>query len=164
MDTGTITFIIVMVLCIAIPIVIYDAKKNKKKNQSHRRLLDLAEKNSSTITEYDRWNNSEIGVDKESGILFFISTIEGKDVDNVINLAEIQKCKYVNSSRTINNKESYQVVVDKLALVFEYRDKSNHETTVEFYNSNYDSVVLNGEIQMTQKWNEIINNFVSTRK
>ena len=162
MDSGTIIFVAILVLSCVIPLVIVNRNKSKKEKLFFRALTDLAEKSNCRISEYDLWRNTEIGIDKAARKLFYIRNMENEEVKKEINLAEIQKCRVFNSSRTVINNSSNQIVTERLELAFVNRDKNVPDVTLEFYNSTTDSLYLNGEIQLTEKWAGIINSVLTS--
>ena len=157
MESGTlIASLIIVVSCVLLVVIVNRKKKNKDK-QFIQSLFDFAEQSNCTISEYDLWNNSLIGIDKDSHKLFFIRKEEENAIIKEIDLSEIQKCNVINSSRIVNNKESVQNVIDKLELSFTCRDPKKTEMNLEFYNTNRDNLFLNGELSLIEKWSEIIN-------
>jgi len=157
MESGTlIAVLIIVVSCILLVLIVNRKKKNKEK-RFIQTLLDLADKRQCKISEYDHWNNTLIGIDKDLHKLFFIRKTEEKAIIHEIDLLEIQKCKVVNTSRIVTLKESTQNVLDKLELSFTYRDQKKHETYLEFYNTNRDNLFLNGELSLIEKWSETVN-------
>jgi hypothetical protein len=157
MESGTlIAFLIIVVGCILLVILVNRKKKNKDK-RFVQTLFDFAERSNCKISEYDLWNNTLIGIDKGSHKLFFIRETEDNAIINEIDLFEIQKCKVINSSRIVNNKVSAQNVIDKLELLFTFRDSKKPETYLEFYNTNRDNLFMNGELSLIEKWLETVN-------
>ena len=161
MDSESAIFILMMVLACIIPIAIINKKKKNKERQFLQTLFDLAEKNNCKITDHDRWGNTAIGIDQKAGKLFFIRKTSDGDSSKEVDLYEVKKCRFVNTSRIVNLKESNQKVIEKLELVFTLSDPKKSEIILEFYNSIYDSLSLRGEIQLGEKWSEIVNAKIS---
>jgi len=46
-------------------------------------------------------------------------------------------------------------------LVFSFQDKGKNEVVLEFYNAEYDSSTLTGELQLVEKWCKIFNEKIS---
>lgn len=157
MGTGTIIFVLVVLIGIVLPIVLLNSKKKNKEKQFIKTLFDLAEKNNCKISEHNLWNNTLIGIDKETRKLFFIRKTDNNLTTNEIDLSEIQKCRIVKSNRIVNNKDSENNVVDKLELSFAFRDTKKSETILEFYNTNRDNLTVYRELQLIEKWSELVN-------
>jgi hypothetical protein len=136
-------------------------KRDKKMLQE---LQIFAESNNCKISQHELWNNSQIGVDETANAVFFIKKLKEKEIKQQINLNEIEKCRVINSGRTVSNKNGSHKVVDKLDLAFTFHDKNNGEITIEFYNSDYDSLTLSGELQLVEKWYKIINDRISSSR
>jgi len=156
MDLGTILGLTSLAICIFVILLLISYSKKKKK-QFFQKLFDLAGKSNCKISESDHWNETLIGIDKEVNKLFFIRKTGDKDVNLEIDLADIQKCRLVNSSRMVTSKESTNNVIDKLELVLTRRDLKAEDTVLEFYNTNRDNLFLNGELALSEKWAAVIN-------
>jgi len=55
-------------------------------------------------------------------------------------------------------------VVDKLELSFYPVEKGKPEISIEFYNDEYDSLTLSGELQLAEKWEKLLNEQLKTPK
>jgi len=152
-----IIFGLVILIIIVLAVVIVNSNKKNKKKQFVQTLTDLAEKSNCKISEYDLWNNTLIGIDKDARKLFFIRKNEANAISNVIDLQGIQKCRAINSSRVVTNNDSNHTVTDKIELALTSPDAKIADTNLEFYNTNRDNLFLNGEIQLAEKWAAIVN-------
>lgn len=161
MDSGSIIFGLVVIIGIVVPIVIQNNKSKKKEKQFLNILSGLAEKNNCNLSEHELWVKGAIGIDKAAQQLFFMKKTANGEVQQVINLAEMQKCRVVNTHRIVNNKESDQKVIEKLELAFSNREPKKPDTFLEFYNTNLDNLTLNGEVQLTEKWVGIANKSIA---
>lgn len=157
MDLGTITALAVFLLICLILIVITGRNSRKKEKQFLQAFYGLAEKHQCKIFQYDRWRSTAIGIDENSGKVFFIRKLGGKEILQYINLEEILRCRVISTTRNVSSKEGKIKVTDKLELAFTYRDKNSPEIYLEFYNADYESLTLRGELQMAEKWCEIAN-------
>jgi len=162
MNSELIIYLAVVAISCAIPIIIINSKKKRKEKLFIQLLLDLAEKSNSKITQRDLWNNSQIGIDKEACRLFYIKQTNSEEVIKVVDLSEIQKCRVINTSRTVNFKDSVQTVLEKLELAFVNQDKNKSEIILGFYDSAIDSLSLRNEFILTEKWSEIVNSTITT--
>lgn len=161
MDLGaTIVGIVIVGVCI-IPFVLINRNSRKKKERLLTGLFGYAEKNNDKISRFDVWSNSTIGIDDTSRRIFFTGKVNETEIFQLIPLDEIQKCRLINSSRTVNHKDGNYKVIDKLELAFTYWEKGKPETVLEFYNRETDSLTLTGELQLTEKWNAIANESIS---
>jgi hypothetical protein len=138
-------------------VVIVNSNKKNKKKQFVQTLTDLAEKNNCKISEHDLWNNSLIGIDTSANQLFFIRKNGENAISNVIDLQGIQKCRVINSSRVVTNKDSNHTVTDKIELALTSPDAKISDTILEIYNTNRDNLFLNGELPLAEKWAAIVN-------
>jgi len=160
MDTGSIIFLVVLVVLCAIPILIINSKKKKSEKLFLQALFNLAANSNCNISEHECWHNAEIGIDREASKLFFIRKTGTDEVASEINLSEMQKCRFVNTNRSVVNGGGNQTVIERLELVFTSQDKNKANTILDLYNSHYDSLTLRGEIQLAEKWEEIANSMM----
>jgi ribonucleotide monophosphatase NagD (HAD superfamily) len=160
MDFGII-FGLVILIIIALAVVISNSSKKNKKKQLVKLLYDFAGKSHCKISEHDLWNNTLIGIDKDRHKLFFIRMSGENEVKTEIDLQGIQKCRVINSNRVVTSGDSVHTVTDKLELALTSPDTKIADTILEFYNTNRDNLFLNGELQLTDKWAEIVNANIS---
>lgn len=156
MKTGTLIIGIMVILAIAIPIALLSIKNNKRKKEFMQKLNDYAKKNNCVISESDHWNTTLIGIDKMAGKLFYIKSRPDAIIERTISLDEIQKCRIINTSRTVKAQDQSNTVIDKLELAFTYYDKNRSEEVLEFYNNVFDGLALNDELMLLDKWLEIV--------
>ncbi|PKP29564.1 MAG: hypothetical protein CVU00_14995 [Bacteroidetes bacterium HGW-Bacteroidetes-17] len=157
MELGTIITGIILLLVFVLPIVLLNQKRAKDGKQFSSELFDFALKNHCKISEHEFWNNSALGLDKETHQLYFIKNAVNHKIKLKIDLLEIQKCRIVNTNRNIKYKGENHNVIDKLELAFISRDKSKPEVFMEFYNTDVNNATLSGELQLIEKWFKIIN-------
>jgi hypothetical protein len=160
METGTTIIGLVVILAIAIPFALLSFKKKKKGKEFLLKLNDFAKKNNCEISEFDHWDTSLIGIDNKAEKLFFMNYRADGIIEKIIPLDEIQRCRTINSSRTIKNQKQSSTVIDKIELAFTYRDKNKTDEVIEFYNSVFDGFVLSNELIITEKWQKIMDAFL----
>lgn len=147
----------ILALLFIVPIALLKYKRSKRTKLFLDPLAALAEKSHSKIMEHDIWNNAVIGIDKNTHTLFVIKGTDETRIQKEIDLREVQSCKLNNTSRTVNTSDGPQTIIEKLELIFAYRDRSKSEASIEFYNSKFDNLTINEEFKLTGKWLEIIN-------
>ncbi|AEE53159.1 hypothetical protein [Haliscomenobacter hydrossis] len=157
MDLGvTLTGVIIVLLCI-IPFVVMSQNSKRKKQKKLQNLFDFAAKNQGNITQHDFWHKSSIGLDETNNTLFFIRTLQDKEITQVVKLEDMQKCQLINTNRIINDQDSQVKVIDKLELSFTPRDKQQAAIVLEFFKVESDSLTLTGELQLAEKWTNLAN-------
>ena len=157
MDLGTSIIGLTFLLFCFIIFVILSRSNQKGEKQLLQSLKGLAEQNNCKIVQHDIWNNSAIGIDNTANIVFAIRNTNNNSISFQINLSEMQKCRVINAKRNGSNKEGNFKVIEKLELAFTYRDKNKPETFLDFYNADYDTSSLSGELQLIEKWCKIAN-------
>jgi len=124
-------------------------------------LKAFAAENNAQLSAMDSWYNSLIGVDsKVPGTLFFIRNVPGREVREKIDLREVSACWMFKDARTVDYKKEKVNVIDRIEIIISFI-KGRPLLALEFYNNDYDSLTLTGELQLAQKWTGVINNLVS---
>jgi len=157
MKSGVLIMIVMVLLIFVVPSVWMYLSRKKDEKQLKKKLFNFAETSNCTISESDFWKNSGIGIDKSFHKLFYIRTTNSEENKKEIDLTKIYKCRVLNASRSMNTKNGNYITIDKLELIFTYRDKNKPETGLEFYNTTHDSLTLAGEVQLIEKWSQIVN-------
>jgi len=161
MDLGTtIIAVVIMLICI-LPFALMSIKGRKKQEMLLQGLFGIAEKNNCKISRHELWNSSTIGIDDTALMIFFTRRSGDNETSQQINLAEIQKCRVINSGRTVSTKDDNFKVVEKLELAFSFQDKNKNEVVLECYNADHDSLNLSGELQLVEKWCKIFNDKIA---
>lgn len=149
MDLGALMVGIVLILICSIPFVWISRNKRMKAQKLTQKLSALAQQHDSDIAQYDLWNNTAIGIDSTGSKVFFTRQINQEEHSEVVNLALVQKCSILNTSKTSK--------IDKLDLVLKPKNNGSADITLEFYNVAQDNPILNGQLQLIEKWFTILN-------
>jgi len=162
MDLSTTLIGLAILLFCVIIFAILTRNNNKKEKQLLQSLKDLAEKNNGRITLFDTWNNSAFGIDDNTNIVFAIKTINNAPISYQVPLAEISHCRVINIKSSKSTEDDNFRPVEKLQLAFTHHDKNKPEVIFDFYNAANDYSLLNGELQLIEKWRKIANDKLKT--
>jgi len=157
MDLGTIIITLVFIAIVTVPFILTGYSKKRKKKNLFSRLTEMAKTEDCTITEFEFCSDFVIGLDEMANHLFFYKKAENREIAKSINLREYKSCKVFNANRSVGDKKEKLYVVDKLELSFYPVDKGKPEISIEFYNDEYDSLTLTGELQLIEKWEKLLN-------
>jgi hypothetical protein len=91
----------------------------------------------------------------------YIRKAKNHEASQHLNLADIQNCRITNSGKTVGNTALSNVLISKLELAFSFHDKNRNEVSWDLYNTDCDSLTLNGEMQLGERWCAIVNNKIS---
>lgn len=156
MDSGT-TIIGLMFLLFCVIIFMVMISNNRKKEKRLLQSLEkLAKENNCKIVQFDIWNHSVIGIDDATSVLFAIRNAKEESITSRVDLSEIRSCRIDKTCR-----ESVDNEIEKLQLVFTNKNKNRPDTLLHFYNREYDTGSLSGELQLIEKWNTIANNTIA---
>ncbi len=165
MDSNALTIlgIIILIICI-VPFVAMSRSRKKREGIFITALASLAARSNCKISQYEIWNRRAIGIDSDSHKLFFIKKSEDIFLENEISLLEIENCQVVKVQRSVRNGNKNFDVMDRLELTFDYRDKKNSASALDFYNTNEDSLTPAEEFQISKKWAAIANASIDMAK
>lgn len=153
MNSITIISLAIIIAACALLVVLVKTVKRKKTQKKFQLLSDFAAKHNSSLSKHEFFDGISIGLDESSNYLFFIKQTADQKTEQHIDLSKIKNCRVNNISRMVNGT----VVIDRLELSFSTSARDESPLIMEFYNSDYDSVTLAGEVQFIEKWTELIN-------
>jgi hypothetical protein len=152
MDIGiTITGAILIAICM-LPFVLIGRNRRKQEKLLFQSLSNIAAKQNCKITVHECCEEYIIGLDETSNFLFFFKKIKDKEISKQINLAEIQNCKTINTSRSNGNEK----IIDKLELSLIANTKKTPDILLELYNSD-DRMQLGDDFLLIERWAKKLN-------
>jgi hypothetical protein len=157
---GTIIFLAILALAIAIPAIIFNVRKKQQEKLLRNRMNEIAQKNNCIISDYQQWKDLQIGLDQKTGRLFFIRNTKDHESINEVDLTQTQNAKVLKAERIVNNGSDKYTAIDRIDLTFTLRN-SRSEIVLTFYNTGFDSPTVQGELQLAEKWSEIVNSWIS---
>jgi len=158
MDLGTAITAGIMILICAIPFILINRSRKRKKRKLLLLVNQLADKSNSTISKFEIWQNSIIGLDPKNNLLFFGKILkDGITEQFQIDLNRIKSCALKSNYRIVNSHEMNQKIIDKIEMSFVSDDLKKPAHKITFFDSN-DNFQLSGEVQMSQKWERLISN------
>jgi hypothetical protein len=154
---STVGGVLAIIAMSGIPFVVMNRRHNNKKLKSLYNLRALANESGADIVHHDMWNDNSIGLDPQLKKLFFISNVQFKEVNTIIDLQDASKCYLLNTSRSEKTIKGSQKIIDKVDICISPRNKKRPDIFITFYNILNDGRILSGEIQLAEKWIKIIN-------
>lgn len=164
MNTSTMITVAVIIAIVLVLFMVLSMNRKNKEKKKLQVLTDLASKQNCSITKYELDSKISLGLDEKNNFLFYLKTSGENSETRYINLSEIKKCKVINTSRTLKFKNSNSVVVERIEISFEPNVKSVEPVLLEFYKDDYDGSILNGELQLAEKWSAIVNERLDAKK
>lgn len=160
MDLRSAIIALVLLALFIGPLFYYRMAQKKKRNNFFKELTKLAEQEKVNFSQHDVWGlYYGLGLDNSTHKLFYFKKRDGREKKVLIDLNEVEKCRVNNINRTVNDTR----VIDRLELVFIYRNARLPEVILEFYD-NEESMSLNDELHLTEKWKTIINSSLKAEK
>ena len=144
---------IITLACFIVPVLYYQGVQKRKRKEFLKNFIGVAQQEQVMVTEYDFWNHGyAIGIDRVKNQLFYLKKKEGKEQKILIDLNVVDRCSLVNQNRLVGDNRT----IDRLSLVFSYRNAKHPEKELEFYNKE-ESMSLNDELQLLEKWKSLVN-------
>jgi hypothetical protein len=161
MELSTIIVGLIIIVVCAIPFVWMNLH-NKGKHKEFRNLFnELASIHGSAVIQYDAWKQAAIGIDAKGDRIYFVRKKTDGDTHIEIELADIQKCCDSVATRSVSAQSLSTSVTDRVILSFVPKAKGNQEIMLEFYNVEFDSLMLRNEARMADKWSRIVNDKIA---
>jgi hypothetical protein len=142
-------------LCM-IPFFLMTRSRNEREKKLLQSLLNISNQGNCKITLHEISGDLAIGIAEHDNVLLFFKQGKEKETQKFINLAPFQSCRVNNLGRTIKNTDDNYRKIERLELLLEPLDKKQATISLEFYNME-DSFQLDGELQLVEKWEKIIN-------
>lgn len=160
LDLPTLLIGVGMVALITLPIL-YFQRDQKKKGAAFLQLFKLRAQHQQVQAEHcDVWSNyCAIGLDTQRKKLFYLRKNGEQEQQLVINLADVENCTLNNLKRMHNGDQ----IIYHLELCFALRAPKGSIIIIEFYSKD-ESITLNGELQLIEKWKTIINANLETER
>lgn len=151
----------VLVAIFILPLVyLVNMQKNKDK-KILKSFNAVAKKFNVSITKSEIWNSGYcIGIDDSNKKLLYFYKKNGKEESTLIDLSEVKKCKSSNINRNVKTKSGNIYVIDRIELVFSYKDSSIADKALMFYSA-VDDMTLSNELQLAEKWQNAISSLMS---
>ena len=156
----TIIALIIVLVCI-FPILILKLRSGLKKTKFVKLLVKLAQDHNTSIGQYDHWNNSIIGLNKNGTKVFTVILDQGFTRNEVITLALFKNCDLVNDTAGPASIEGHLNRSNNVQLKLEGKD--GHAKRINFYNIDKDGPLLSDELELAKKWCEILNKCIEQR-
>lgn len=165
MDSNTIVSWSITILAIAALIIYFKMRTKKLEKKTFSVLQKFANENACEISSYDHWGKCFIGIShKDANRLLFIRSSNNNDFRTIINLSDVKNCRMNKFVRSVQVDGDRTSVIDKIEIVFTFTNGKKPDVQLEIYNSDYDQLTLWRELEISQKWTELVNSIISKNK
>lgn len=155
MDTGSIIIGAVMIAFCLLPFILMSNNRKKNTKKFTENLISSSRNNNCVISESEYSGHFMIGIDTNNNELLFTDKYNEVFESKAIDLNNVTSCKLVRLMKSQDTTES-------VSLQFQLKGNANSENNLEFFNLNKQRG-LDGEIQIVQKWEKIINDFLHVK-
>ena len=158
-DLGTAIIGSIVILICVIPFVVIHFKKLKKENKILQRLNDFANQNQGKISHHEFCGDFVLGIDESKKFAFFLKFQKEESVPEFVDLSEIEKCKILQKTKSVNGNSGNFEHTEQLNLGFIKKNRDNLDQKFELYDEEINRE-LTGEIQFAEKWVVKINDLL----
>jgi hypothetical protein len=163
MDKASTLLVIGIIVLTALPFIIFDVFKKMKKKKFWKNYIYLSEKANLKFSQKEVWNNCyAIGIDSDSMKLFYFNKNDDKEDGTLIDLAEVEKCRIVNTDRHLKGMNINNNIANRLELVFTYHNSGIPEKGLEFY-MNTEFMPTTDDFAQAENWLKIVNSYLKPR-
>jgi type II secretory pathway pseudopilin PulG len=142
---------IIILLIIAGFIIQNKMSIKKRTDELIHELTNLAQNNDSTLSGYDTWKNTAIGVDSDNRWLFFIRKDQRGDIRIATDLRDIREIKKDFLERTSGLSGSQDMITENIYLNLQSSVK-NKTVLLEFFNHSEDGYSTVQQREYLDKW------------
>lgn len=159
MDTSTIVLGILSVALFIIPLYYIQHKQKLKVSKAKQPFLDAATRQGLQLGQQDFWNEQfGIGLDEASNRLFYWHIDGQKPQESVIELDTVKQSILENLHHDVNGNR----IIDSIGLRLSLIGAKVPNLYLPFYDKE-GNMMLNGELQLAEKWNAIIQNKMASK-
>ena len=155
MDQKTFLIAAIILLVCLIPVCLLKLKTVLAKRKSFRLLNQLAQKNNTSLIDYEYWNDSAIGLSDKGRLLFVVRDPKEKSPGQIIDLSLFDRSRVINNNARSPYKEGNFKVSDSIDI--ELSGSGDLTERINIYNIEKDGEMLTDELSLAEKWNRIIN-------
>lgn len=135
--------------------------RQKKNKRLRKKLENIAGGHASLLMDSETWGNGNIlGLSSTQNKIVFIRKTSAGCTEGFIELDQVSKCQINNSGSSVKTTSGIKVVNDKIELQFLSADRKITDS-LELYTSDYDTSAGIKELELAEKWNHRINEFLS---
>ena len=151
MDFGTAIVGAIAILLCALPFIMMNRTRSKRKKQFLNSLSKIASTKDSKIDHHEVFGTFAIGLDESKNMVFFSRSKNEQFEEQFIDLHEIESCQVINTNRTFRSSDGVQKVIDRLELNLTPIVKTKPEIKLEFFNADV-SLQLYDELLSIELW------------
>ncbi len=157
MDWGSIIIGFISIsLCILPFVLIYYSRINKE-NKLLQILKEMAQNSNCKIGQREFCGDFVIAADDNKKFVFFLKQKKGELISQIVNLSEVQSCQSVKTTRQAKSINGNLNKVTRIELSFKPKNKNLADNNFELFDEET-NIQSNGELQLADKWTEILNN------
>lgn len=163
MDLGTALIGAIFLAVCMVPFIIMYYHRVKKENKIVQSLKSIAQQQNCNIHRYEFCGDFALGIDENSGFVFFYKQKNEETICQFVNLSGVQTCQVAKKTRNQKANKTNELVTTQVELCFTSTNKNNDETRFELYNEEVNTQ-LSGELQFAESWAKQITERLKSKK
>lgn len=159
MDLTTLLIGVAALAIFIVPVLMIQVANRRRDKRRIKAFKQLAAQNGLTLTKYDTWGESCIGVDEEKKKVYFSTGSNGQASSTLVNLSDVQTCSVSSDGKSLKTKEYNSALTERVSLDFWNGNGKQPEKSFLFFDKSIDST-LTDELLLAQKWEKIISDII----
>jgi len=161
MDKGTAITALIIVSVTVAPFLLMNYRAGTKRRKLRTSLNKLATALNCSISRYDSWGNSIIGIDEQQSVLFSLQF--GTDEKPLsVRIKDLQYCSLMHPMQALAAGQPHPATRNELGLDIVYKLKDKPGEFISFLPANQDLPYDRKELELAKKWCDIISRHIST--
>lgn len=161
MDMASALVAIISIAAFTLPFIYLSRVQSNKKKQILNLIKSKAAEQGLSLDQVDYWNQQyAIGLDQNKNALIYLKKSDDSWKENIVNLSDYQKCNIQDGHKKNHGSLNNANGVANLQLVLSSAKPEIQEKRFEFFDRS-ESLNLNGEWQLIDKWKTIVSEKLS---
>jgi len=163
MDWGTAIIGLIAVLVFIIPFVIMYFKRVNNENRMLQYLCEIAQQRSCKISQQEFCGDFVLGIDQDKNYVFIFKQGKEGPVSQYVDLSEVKLCQVIKKTRIVKSYQGSPATIERIELGFIPSNKNIGETRFVLYDED-ENTQLSGELQFADKWTNLLNAMLKSKK
>jgi hypothetical protein len=159
MEQGMIAIAAVLTSIVVMPFILLMNSSQKHKNQLKNGLKHLAAAHNASLSRLTLYLSFAIGIEEITRQIYFFKKTGSSKVCKTVDLNLGSTCSISNQSKSIRIEKRSQEIIEKVALVFEFKNNAPPERFELFDDT--ENLQLYVELAIAQEWENTVSTLLT---
>lgn len=155
MDITTTIIGLLLLALFIVPVIFLSKSGKKKKTRLSKDIQSEASRNNLSLTKFDSWNESAIGIDDKNGKVIYIDESHADKDVRIFNLKDVKSFKTFPDLTNKSRQNTDYKKEPKISMGITFRDPSKSDLEITFYVPGFGKLKEEEKL-LFEKWSEII--------